>query len=71
MLKAQFFRPAHKKKIRPIILIVWVLLLGRIEKKFNKNVKKCKKNLLTLKQISKCETLFYIHFSRAFQNYII
>ena len=30
-----------------------------------RKVKKCKKYFFCLKQISKCDTCFYIHFSRA------
>ena len=56
-----------EKKIRSITFIVWVL--GRVEKNAKKKVKKCKNIFFCLKQISKCDTCFYTHFSRAFQKY--
>ena len=48
-----------EEKIIPITLIVWAL--GRVEKCF-------KKGQQNFKQISKCDTCFYVHFSRAFQK---
>ena len=60
---AQFAKACSLKKIRPIILIVWVL--GRIEKKRQKKGQKNEKQVC-FKQILKCDTCFYIHFSRAF-----
>ena len=53
-----------ENKIRSITFLVWVL--GRV-KKISKKVKKnVKNNFFFFKQISKCDTCFYIHFSRAF-----
>ena len=56
-----------EKKIRPITFIVWVL--GRVEKNAKKRLKNVKNIFFCLKQISKCDTCFYIHFSRAFKKY--
>ena len=57
-----------EKKIRSITFIVWVL--GRVEKKgFKKSKKNVKNIFFGLKQISKCDTCFYNHYSRAFQKY--
>jgi len=58
-------RQLIEKKIWPIYLIVWVL--GRVKKAL-KGVRKMKKIFFCFKQISKCNTCFYIHFSRAFQK---
>ena len=63
MFIAKFFKASSLKKIRWITFLVWVL--GRVEK----NVEKCKKYFFCLKQLLKCDTCFYIHFSRAFQKY--
>ena len=50
------------------LFIVWVQ--GRVEKNAKKSQKKNVKNIFfCLKQISKCDTCFYAHFSRAFQKY--
>ena len=58
-----------EKKIRSITFIVWVL--GRVEKNAKKGPKNVKNNVLGLKQISKCDTCFYTHFSRTFQKYSV
>ena len=52
------------KKIRSVTFIVWVL--GRVEKKAKKSSKKCKKYIFL--NISKCDTCFYIYFSKNFQH---
>ena len=67
MFKALFFKASSLKKIRSITFIVWVL--GRVEKMPLKGKKNVTTIYFCLKQISKCDTGFYIHFSRAFQNY--
>ena len=57
-----------EKKIRSITFIVWVL--GRVEKNAaKKSLKNVKNIFFGLKQISKCDTCFYTHFSRAFKKY--
>ena len=56
-----------KKKIRPITLIVSVL--GRVKKCLKKGQKNEKNILFFFKQISKCDTCFYMHLTRAFQKY--
>ena len=66
MLIANFSRPAQWKKIRSITVIVWVL--GRVEKNAQKKSNKCKKYFFGFKQISKCDTCFYIHFQGLFKN---
>ena len=59
-----------EKKIRSITCIVSVL--GCVEKNaIKKDEKKCKKYFFSFKQISKCDTCFYIHFSRAFKKYSV
>ena len=55
-----------EKITRSITFIVWVL--RRIEKNAKKGKKNCKNIFFGLKQISKFDTCFYIHFSRAFQK---
>ena len=54
-------RPAHWNKIRSTTFIV----LERVKKSF----KKVEKLIFCLRQISKCDSRFYTHFSRAIQNY--
>ena len=44
------------------------IVLGRVEKNAKKRQKKCKKYFF-FKQLSKCDTCFYAHFSRAFLKY--
>ena len=68
MFIAQFYKTSLLKKIRPITLIVWAL--GWVEKMPKKRLQKCKRKIgFSFKQISKCNTCIFIHFSRAFQKY--
>ena len=70
MVEMHVYNPIFQCQLikKSITFIVWVL--GRVEKNAKKKVKKCKKYLLfCLKQISKCDTCFDIHFSMAFQKY--
>ena len=53
---SKIFHGQLKEKIRPIIL------------KMSKIGSKKIKNIFCFKQISKCDTCFYMHFSRAFQK---
>ena len=53
-----------EKKTRSINFVVWVLgRVGKMPKKRSKNVRNI---IFCLRQISKCDTCFYIYFSKAF-----
>jgi len=56
------------KNIRLITFKVWVP--GRVEKKAKKWSKNVKNISFSMEQISKCDTCFFIHFSRAFKSLV-
>ena len=65
-LIAQFCMASSKKKVRPIQFFNSLGAIGRVEKNGQANFKKV---FFCFKQISKCDTYCYMHFSKySFQN---